>query len=241
MREVKVWKDPYDCNMRLCKAKTVSFEPGLTVLVGCNGAGKTTMLLNIEEELNEQKIPVVKFDNLKDGSDNMMRSSAAKGDFEIVAQIYSASEGEGINIAVNNFLKNKLEHFLITGKEKVEGFKRIFYSEEELAYAETPSDCKERWILMDATDSGLSIDNICNLKEMMSNVINELNENGIETYFIVSANEYEMASNEDCLDVISGKHLRFDEYIDFKYFILNSKEQKMKRYQKKTRKTKEKS
>lgn len=240
MREIKVWKDPYDCKLRLCKAKTVSFKPGLTVLVGCNGAGKTTMLLNIKDELEKLKVPVVKFDNLKDGSDSIMSNSAAKGDFELVAQIYSASEGEGINIAINNFLKTKLEHFLITGKQEIEGFKRIFYSEEELAYTETPSACKERWILMDATDSGLSIDNICNLKEMMFNVVNELNKKGIETYFIVSANEYEMASVEDCLDVISGNHIQFTRYEDFKDFILNSKKLKMNRYEK-TRKPKEKS
>lgn len=241
MREIKVWKDPFDCKLKLCKAKTASFEPGLTVLVGCNGAGKTTMLLNIKDELEKQKVPVVKFDNLKDGSDSILSSSAAKGDFEVVAQIYSASEGEGINIAVNSFLKNKLEYFLITGKEKIDSFKRIFYSEEELAHAETPSDCKERWVLMDATDSGLSIDNICNLKEMMFNVVSELNKKGIETYFIVSANEFEMASGEDCLDVISGNHIQFNRYEDFKDFILNSKKLKMKRYEKKTRKIKEKS
>lgn len=241
MREIKVWKDPYDCKLRLCKAKTVSFEPGLTVLVGCNGAGKTTMLLNIKDELEKQKVPVIKFDNLHDGAKNVLSSAAAKGDFETVGQLYGASEGEGINFAINTFQKNKLEHFILTGKQRIEGLSRLFCDEEVLAEEETPSGCTERWILMDATDSGLSIDNICNLKEMMFNVVNELNKKGIETYFIVSANEFEMASGEDCLDVISGNHIQFTRYEDFKDFIMSSKKLKMKRYEKKTKEIKEKS
>lgn len=241
MREIKVYKDPFDCKLKLCRAKTISVNPGLTVLVGCNGAGKTTMLLNIENELDRQNIPVIKFNNLKDGADSILSSSAAKGDFDVVAHIYSSSEGEGINIALNRFLKTKLEFFLKTGRNKIEGLRRAFYSEEELAEAEKPSECNERWILMDATDSGLSIDNICDLKELITNVVNDLSKKGIDAYFVVSANEYEMASYEDCLDVISGNHMKFESYTDFKDFVLESKKQKMKRFKNYSKKVKEKS
>lgn len=241
MREIKIWKDPYDCKLRLCKAKTVSFKPGLTVLVGCNGAGKTTILLNIKEELRSKNVPIIKFDNLHDGAKSVLSSAAAKGDFETVGQLYRASEGEGINFAINTFQKNKLEHFILTGKQRIEGLSRLFCDEEVLAEEETPSVCTERWILMDATDSGLSIDNICDLKEMIRNIVDVSSKKDIQTYFIVSANEYEMASGEDCLDVISGNHIQFTSYEDFKDFIMSSKKLKMKRYEKKTRKSKEKS
>jgi len=41
---IKTWRDPYDRGWLLTKPKEIFIKPGLTVLVGCNGAGKTTIL-----------------------------------------------------------------------------------------------------------------------------------------------------------------------------------------------------
>ena len=56
-RKIKIWRDPYDEGFDTCSAETVEFKPGLTVLVGCNGAGKSTMLHNIKDVLKKEKIP----------------------------------------------------------------------------------------------------------------------------------------------------------------------------------------
>lgn len=53
-REIKIWRDPYDEGFDTCSAETVEFKPGLTVLVGCNGAGKSTMLHNIKDVRSER-------------------------------------------------------------------------------------------------------------------------------------------------------------------------------------------
>ncbi len=50
-RKIKTWRDPYGEGFNTCKKREIEIEPGLTVLVGCNGAGKTTMLHNVAEEL----------------------------------------------------------------------------------------------------------------------------------------------------------------------------------------------
>ena len=52
MHKIKTWRNPYDEGFSTCRRKEVEFKPGLTVLVGCNGSGKSTMLKNIKEELH---------------------------------------------------------------------------------------------------------------------------------------------------------------------------------------------
>lgn len=60
---------------------------------------------------------------------------------------------------------------------------------------EEPEIPKERWIPLDAIDSGLSVD----------------------------ANEYEMAGNESCFDVYSGKYIDLPDYEAYRMFILKVK------------------
>ena len=44
MREIKTWRDPYCEGWSICRPRQIELQLGLTVLVGCNGAGKTTFL-----------------------------------------------------------------------------------------------------------------------------------------------------------------------------------------------------
>ena len=87
---------------------------------------------------------------------------------------------------------------------------------------------KERWILLDAVDSGLSVDNIVDIKEDLFKTILEYNF-GNEIYIIVSANEYEMARGEKCFDVYNGKYVEFKDYEEYRDFIVESKEWKHQR------------
>lgn len=52
-RIINTWRDPYDEGFSICRFKQVTIKSGLTVLVGCNGIGKTTMLHNIQSELKK--------------------------------------------------------------------------------------------------------------------------------------------------------------------------------------------
>ena len=79
---------------------------------------------------------------------------------------------------------------------------------------------------MDAVDSGYSIDNVIELKDLLHMIIDDAKNNGIELYIIVSANEYELAADEACLDVTNGKYLKFDNYESFRSFIIKSRKKK---------------
>ena len=82
---------------------------------------------------------------------------------------------------------------------------------------------------MDAIDSGLSIDNIVDIKEYLFKTVLE-NNFGKEIYILVVAKEYEMARGENCFDVRNGKYIKFKDYENYRNFVLKSKEWKEERY-----------
>ena len=99
---------------------------------------------------------------------------------------------------------------------------------EEVEEPEIPN---ERWILLDAVDSGLSVDNIVDLKEQLFKTILEYNY-GNEIYIVISANEYEMARGEKCFDVYNGKYVKLNDYEEYRNLVLQSKEWKWQRSEK---------
>lgn len=231
-RIINTWRDPYDEGFSTCKPKKITIKSGLTVLVGCNGAGKTTLLHNIQSELKKENIPYYSFDNLRDGGANSREIAGFNDDFAFLATSICSSEGENINMNINNLAK-KLREFMVTGRVSdrstriADTFARVSGEKEY----ETP-ETEERWLLLDAIDSGFSIDNVIETKEFFKMVINDFADHGYELYIVASANEYELANGEDCFDVMNGKYVQFKDYDDFKKFILRSREKKDKRYEK---------
>lgn len=192
-----LWKDPYGCGFDIFKKSVIEIKPGVTVLVGCNGIGKTTLLHCIEDILKEEKIPCMKFDNLTNGGSNSLQESLSKGDSSFLITCVCSSEGE--NIIINMEKLSKEIGFFIKNKNR----------------------SKERWILLDAVDSGLSIDNIIYIKENLFKIILEYN-NEKEIYIVISANEYEMTRGEQCFDIYNGKYIKFADYEEYRNFVLKS-------------------
>ena len=199
-------------------------------MVGCNGAGKTTLLLNIKEECSKQKIPYYMFDNLQDGGSLNVLNSILSGykefegdDIPLAVNIWSSSEGEAIklNIARQSSL---YKEFLRSGyfKNRQYNFNKIFKEPKEIT-------SNKRVFLFDATDSGMSIDAICEIKTLFNAIQNNAEELGLELYIIISANEYELCRNENCFDVNDGLYLQFNDYEDYRRFILKSRDKKENR------------
>lgn len=225
-RTINVWKDPYGEGFDTCKSEQVTIHSGLTVLVGCNGAGKSTLLRNIEDELKKNKIPYYSFDNLSDGGSRARENAAFEEDFTFLATSASSSEGENITMNIDTLL-SKLKEFMRTGRVESRATKLIdALSGEEYKVPET----KERWLLLDAIDSGYSIDNVVEVKNVLKLIINNFKLNGYDLFIVTSANEYELANGEDCFDVNAGEYVKFKDYEDFKEFILKSREKKDIRY-----------
>lgn len=225
-RVIETWRDPYGVGFNITRLKKIIFTKGVTILVGCNGAGKTTIIKNIEGELEKNNIPVFKYSDHDDG-DHIVDKAFFHNDFEFFATAKCSSEGENITMHLGRILP-KLKQFIITGRNPD---KKLSFSTETNGNYEISSN--ERWILLDAVDSGYSIDNIIDLKNIFSLMIKEAENNDLDLYIIVSTNAYEFANGENCLDVISGKYITFESYDKYKEFILKSREKKENRYKKK--------
>lgn len=224
---INTWRDPYDSGFNITNPETIHITPGLTVLVGCNGAGKTTLLHNIKDEMKKQSIPVHLFDNLSDGGSSAV-SSLLSGfgeyDMQLGATLCTSSEGESIKMNIGR-QSTLYKEFLKTGKFRDSHYKlKTLFSEQE---PETQTNI--RVFLFDATDSGLSIDNICELKDLFKLILEDSKKSNLETYIIAAANAYELCRNEYCMDVNKGVYTQFTDYEDYRNFILFSRRIKEKR------------
>lgn len=203
-RRIKIIQDYYE-GTKLYKKRSVEFQPGLTVLVGCNGAGKTTLLKQIKSGLKKENIPFLDFDNLHDGGSNSRSRAAFYGDLTFVAQGMYSSEGENIVLNMQRFA-GSIGKFLRDNTDK-----------------------DEVWILLDAIDSGLSIDAVEDLKEgLFKTIFSYFSDK--EIYIICSANEYELARGEMCFDVVNCKYVPIKSYEKFRSVILKSRKIKDERY-----------
>ena len=193
--------DPYYTGEKIFTKKEFIFNPGVTVLVGCNGTGKTTLLHHIKEALRKECVPCMDYNNLSNGGSSATSAAMFHNDIELAAALMTSSEGEQIYINLG------------TAAQKIGGFVR------------NNKGAKELWLLFDAIDSGLSVDNILEVKEYLFQTIIDDNPNS-DVYIIVSANEYEMCRGENCFDVRTGKYVAFKTYEAYRKFIIKSREKK---------------
>ncbi len=226
-RKFVLLRDYYEEGETLYKKEVITIRPGVTVLVGCNGIGKTTLLHQLRDRLKKQMIPYVEYDNLHEGGKESISEAAFYEDFQFIATAMQSSEGENIILNMNK-LALELGHFVKTGipKEKnlfAKAFKTLNDAEDK-----KQEILPERWILLDAVDSGLSVDNIMDVKEQLFKTVLECSF-GNEIYIVVSANEYEMARGEQCFDVYNGEYVTFGNYEDYRNMILESKKWKEER------------
>lgn len=206
--DIWVDRDIYEYGIYLYKTDVFTFEPGLTVLVGCNGSGKTTLLKQIKGSLSKQKEPVIFFQYDRERLERDSRLTQGDADAREFFSWVSCSEGEQIMVRLESFAY-QIGKFVQENPEK------------------------DIFVLLDGVDSGFSIDNIIELKESLFKVIIkdfENKENDI--YIICSANSYELAADEDCIVVCTGKHRRFKTYNAYRNMIMRTRRIKGERYKK---------
>lgn len=199
--KVKLNKNYWNSEEPLYKKNIVELNPGVTVLAGRNGSGKTTFLRQLKQLLDKSKIPYLSYDNVFDGGSKAANDvlegisffKDTKNKAEVFATKCLSSEGQNIIINLNEFART-VGTFMKNNRDK----EKVF-------------------ILFDAIDSGLSIDNIIEVKNFLKIIAND----APNAYIIVTANSYEMCYQNICYDVKNSRYIEFFDYEDYKDFILN--------------------
>ena len=204
-RTFNIHKDYCGVGCNIYKKNTIKIDTGITILVGCNGIGKSTLIRQLKDRFNNDGTPYLHFDNLQDGGANARSRAGFMDDFKFLATAAFASEGENIFMNMSRFA------------EKIVGFVK-----------NNNGSGKDLWILMDAIDSGYSVDNIVDIKNFCKLILKDFGMNN-DIYFIISANEYELANGESCFDVYRCKYIKFDSYDEYREFIINTRREKDKR------------
>lgn len=176
----------------------LDIAPGYTAFVGPNGAGKTTLLRQIKELAEGNDCRVMYYSNLTNGSNNARQAYLFRGKSSLLVASAISSEGEQIAM-------NFGQHVRKIGK----------------AIHQCQNDGTPLVILLDALDSGASIDRIREIRHLFDLIANDTT--GKEVYIISAVNSYEMAKNADCVDIRTGEHLCFSSYEEFAEYICGYK------------------
>lgn len=201
MLRIKLDRCPYDDI--LFKNLNREVKEGLTVLTGCNGSGKSTFLRYVESKYEKNDAyKIFHWNGLTDKS--IIRQKSLSNDIRFLATLATSSEGEEINMNLS-VIAGEIGRFVKDNNRNI-------------------------ILLLDGADSGLSIDNIIEVKNFLKELlIPDVQKQGKEIYVIVSANSYEMAKGEVCTDVRTGKEMTFTDYTDYRRYILDTKKNKEKR------------
>ena len=200
----KFIRDYYHKGDYIYQHSTAKFNPGITVLIGCNGSGKTSLINQLREKLISNHIPYTNYNNYIDGGFQAITNSLFNGDMNSFLPASVSSEGENISQNVAKVFKD------------IGSMIRTYKNADEM------------WILLDGVDSGLSIDLIDDFVKGLNFVLKDNRDKDI--YVIVSANQYELTINNPCFSVMDMKYIDINSYDDFKKIILETRRYKNQRY-----------
>lgn len=197
--------DPVECGRRLFYRKSCTLKPGVTILVGCNGSGKTSLIHSLEGTISIFST-YADYSDTSDGRSSAREMFAFYNNLEAVATSMMSSEGE--NVSIN------LIHAIHTIKQYIAENHEIF---------------KKFYIFLDGIDSGTDIETIDFIKDtIFKDLISVFDAYGITLYIVASANNYELVRDMDCMEVYSGKYRRFSDYEEYRNYILKTYQYKIK-------------
>ena len=211
MAKIEFSCDPVDMGKKLYLRNSVDIQPGITCLVGANGSGKTTFLRIIKERgKRDRTITVIGYSDILDGRQTAMDRYMHSGKMEDLGRAWMSSEGENV---FNNF-----GSFVGT-------------MGRNLHFNDKMEKPRELWILLDGLDSGLSIDRVVEVRKFIEWFVNEEvpKAEGTEVYILIAANAFEMCRGLRCLDVRNMKNVEFNDYEEYKNFVVKSGEKLKKR------------
>ena len=194
-----------------------NINPGITMLIGPNGSGKTTALSQIRSLFSTEDDLVKKWNTIE--INNSIRNSYSSYLYDNVYEEKFAKERWTYSDQMERVAKT------FENSEGQNMYDYLYYKINEIGQAVTKAIKNNRkgiFLLFDGLDSGLSLDVINEIrKDVLEFIIEtEKKRSDLEVYIICSANSYEFCNNYDCIDVTNQEHITFTDYEDYSnYFI----------------------
>ena len=186
------------------KKKAVFISPNtITIVVGRNGYGKTSFIKGLRNYAKIHNHALVEWSDNEHGRNSGMSSMLWNGNLLGVASMAFHSEGEAMLASFGQMFISKAGRTVRKLEESKPKSKKIF-------------------LLIDQIDSGLDIYQIDYIKSVLRDtIIPDIKKNGFDAYVVLSANSYELANGEDCIDPVTRSHMRFDTYDEYVDYITN--------------------
>lgn len=177
-----------------------TLKPGITVLVGCNGYGKTTILRYLKS-LDCKVFQWSNTDSKRTSREAMLESE----NYDILAQLAFSSEGEEISTNIG-ILASRIGSFV----RKIDKDVLVLLDGVDSG---------------SSIDNIVEIKEFFH-----NTLIPDVEKHGHKCYIVMTANEYEVTKGERCVDARSGEERSFPTYEDYREYIMETRRIKNESY-----------
>lgn len=235
---ILVDKEPYADGESVFTNDRMEIGCGITVLVGCNGNGKTTMLDQIADATG--------WSNSKDlyaALSMMFHNENDYQDDESIARcdtIYwksCAERDDALGNAISNRgLLNLSEAGNIMGSSEGEGISIAAGAlAQQLGQSALSGSSEPLVVLVDSIDSGLDDASIADVIDVLSLASNDFKKAGRDCFIIVTANSFGVVNavqrnGGKCIDSRTFEKKHFTSYDDYYEFVSETRRMKYERY-----------
>lgn len=210
---IQVWSNPKYTN-NTSVPLNINFEPGITMLIGTNGCGKSTMLRQIDSIFNNSGWNKLDYnDTIRDKYlcyhyDNCHEEQYTK-------QVWLESSDSDVSKRLMSTFANS---------EGQDMWDYLYYQLGDigrLVRRAKQNNKSGAILLFDGLDSGLSLDKLYKLKtDLFEFIIKEDASDDFEIYIICSSNSYEFVKGYNCLDVVKNANITFSNYAEYEQYFL---------------------
>lgn len=224
-------RDPYYDEDYLFDKDTLTLTDKVTVFVGPNGYGKTTLTKSIKEGLERQGAFAFNNNAYQRGLDRGFRNaftpdSKDTDDAATIGFMAYDSHADDHSNSISSALANDNFMLFALRKESSEGENNL-YSLTELfnnagVVAKEYPNLKQLVLFVDGIDSGLSVDMldlIVRTLDIKIQQVESLNPN-LEVAIVFTTNNYEMTRNLPTFDPRTFEPVSYDSYEDFRADML---------------------
>lgn len=220
-----ITRDPYYEGEYLFEKDQLTLTDQVTVFVGPNGYGKTTLVTMLKEAL--ERDGAVSFSNnaYSRGLERAFKlavtdeSTTDKPSIGFIA--YDSHADDHTNSISASLVNNNMQQLLLR-RESSEGENNLISLADLFDNAQTVAnenpDLEHLIIFVDGIDSGLSVDKIDFIVRNLDLKIKQVESQNpdLNVALVFTANHYEMVRNLPTIDPITFKKLNYNDYEEFR-------------------------